>query len=139
MRARPGAEGEYVHEVRERDLATAFANDVPVLATPILMWTSEIAAMRAVEDQLEPGEMTLGVEHRSAHLAPTPLGFTVTARARLVAVEGKRLRFEVTCHDGRDEVLAGEHDRCVVPAESFRERIEQKAAGGPLAAAAGHQ
>ena len=118
-----GAEGTILHEVREEDLATAFANDVPVLATPILLWLAEVAAMRAVEGALEPGSMTVGVAHRSEHLAATPLGCTVRVRALLVEVDGARLCFAVEGSDGSAEILAGEHDRVVVEAKRFRDRV----------------
>ena len=121
-----GAEKTILHVVREEDLATAFANDVPVLATPILLWLAEIAAMRAVEGALEPGSMTVGVAHRSEHLAATPLGCTVCVRARLVELDGARLRFAVSGHDGSNEILAGEHDRFVVEEQRFRDRVQRK-------------
>ncbi|MDQ3935486.1 MAG: hypothetical protein M3340_12740 [Actinomycetota bacterium] len=121
-----GAAATLEHEVRERDLATAFANDVPVLATPVLLWLAEVAAMRAVEDELEPGAMTVGAAHRARHLAATPLGGNVTVTARLVEVDGGRLRFEVAGHDETEEVLAGEHDRFLVEAARFRDRVRRK-------------
>ena len=121
-----GAEATLAHRVREPDLATAFANDVPVLATPVLLWLAELAAMRAVEGELGPDEMTVGVAHRAEHLAATPRGHTVTVRARLVDVDGARLRFEVSGRDGSEPVLAGEHDRFVVSADRFRDRVRRK-------------
>lgn len=120
-----GAEGTILHVVREEDLATAFANDVPVLATPILLWLAEVAAMRAVEGALEPGSMTVGVAHRAEHLAATPLGRTVRVRARLVEVDGARLCFAVDGSDGNAEILAGEHDRVVVEAKRFRDKVRR--------------
>ena len=121
-----GSAATLEHRVREQDLATAFANDVPVLATPVLLWLAEVAAMRAIEDELEPGAMTLGVEHRARHLAATPRGGTVTVTARLIDVEGGRLRFEVAGRDETEEVLAGEHDRFLIDAERFRDRVRRK-------------
>jgi fluoroacetyl-CoA thioesterase len=121
-----GSAGELEHEVREPDLATAFANDVPVLATPVLLWLAELAAMRAIEDDLEPGAMTVGVAHRARHLAATPRGLTVTVTARLIEVDGGRLRFEVSGRDESEEVLTGEHDRFLVEAERFRDQVRRK-------------
>ncbi|HEX8745068.1 MAG TPA: hotdog domain-containing protein [Thermoleophilaceae bacterium] len=121
-----GSAATLVHRVREQDLATAFANDLPVLATPVLLWLAEVAAMRAVEGDLEPGTMTVGAAHRARHLAATPRGLTVTIGARLVDVDGARLRFEVAGRDEADEVLAGEHDRFLVEAGRFRRRVRRK-------------
>ena len=38
--------GSLTYKVSAGDLATAWRNDVPVLATPLLLWLSELAAMR---------------------------------------------------------------------------------------------
>lgn len=121
-----GSSGTLVHEVREEDLATAFANDVPVLATPVLLWLAEVAAMRAIEGGIEPGAMTVGAAHRARHLAATPYGHTVAVTARLVEVEGNRLRFEISGRDETEPVLAGEHDRFVVAGTRFRQRVRRK-------------
>lgn len=126
MRPAVGATGTLTHEVREQDLATAYANDVSVLATPVLLWLAEVAAMRAIEEELEPGAMSVGAAHRARHLAATPLGHTVTVSARLVEVDGARLRFEVSGRDEVEEILAGEHERFLIAAERFRDRVRRK-------------
>jgi fluoroacetyl-CoA thioesterase len=126
VRPAVGSSSTLEHEVRERDLATAYANDLPVLATPVLLWLAEVAAMRAIEDELEPGAMTVGAAHRARHLAATPRGRTVSVSARLVAVDGARLRFEVSGRDETEAILAGEHDRFLVEAGRFKDRVRRK-------------
>lgn len=121
-----GASSTLTHVVRERDLATAYANDVPVLATPVLLWLAEVAAMRAIEYELEPGAMTVGAAHRARHLAATPRGRTVAVSARLIEVDGARLCFEVSGRDETEAVLAGEHDRFLVEAARFEDRLRRK-------------
>jgi fluoroacetyl-CoA thioesterase len=126
MTFRIGVEAELTHEVRAEDLATSFGNDVPVLATPILLWLAEMTAMRAIESELSEGQITVGFAHRAEHLAPTPEGFTVAFKASLLAVDNKRLRFSVSAHDGIETVFSGEHDRFVVSGQRFREKARRK-------------
>jgi fluoroacetyl-CoA thioesterase len=121
-----GATAELVHLVSERDGAAAWGNDLPVLATPVLLWLGEIACMRAFEPHVGEDEMTLGVAHDAEHLAPTPVGHRVLIRARLAAVDGRRLRFEVEAEDGLEVVYRGTHDRAIVSRSRFGGRVAQK-------------
>lgn len=133
MQLKLGLTGVLSHEVTESDLATRWRNDVPVLATPVLLWLAELACMRAIDGCLEPGAMTLGYGHSVRHLAPTPGGWTVQIEAELVDMTDKLLAFEVRASDGRETVLEGRHERAVVDRERFLSRIERKACAGGMA------
>lgn len=63
----------YRHRVTECDSAKRWRNDLPVLATPLLLWLSEVTAMEALAEYLEEDEMTVGLSHESSHLAATPV------------------------------------------------------------------
>jgi fluoroacetyl-CoA thioesterase len=63
---------------------------VDVWATPEMVRLMERAALAAVDPLLPPGWATVGAALDVQHLAPTPLGLRVWARAELVAVEGRR-------------------------------------------------
>ena len=67
-----------------------------VLATPIMIARMEQAAWMAVAPALEAGSGTVGTLMNVKHLSPTPLGMSVTCRAELVAVDNRRLVFQVT-------------------------------------------
>ncbi|SDG11177.1 fluoroacetyl-CoA thioesterase [Lentzea fradiae] len=124
-----GASAVREHVVRDRDRATAWENDLPVLATPVLLWLAEVTSMRVVEDALEPSEMTVGFEHDDArHLGATPEGWTVTVTSTLSEVDGRMLRFSVEAHDGVEVVYRGTHVRAVIDREKFLRRFEEKAA-----------
>jgi RimJ/RimL family protein N-acetyltransferase len=69
-----------------------------------------------------------------SHAAATPPGMTVTVKAELVAVEGRKLRFHVSAHDGADLVSEGTHERFVVDAERFVPRVAAKADAAGVAA-----
>ena len=114
------------HVVADSDLATEWENDMPVLATPVLLWHAERACMSAIADELLSSQMTLGIAHDVEHLAPTPAGFGISVEATLVKVEGRSLVFEVLAYDDDDLILKGTHSRAIVDTARFGERVEQK-------------
>jgi len=61
------------------------------------------------------------------HLAATPVGREVTARADLVEVDGRRLTFEVTVLDGATLAARGRVERVLVDRQRFLHRLEQAA------------
>jgi fluoroacetyl-CoA thioesterase len=61
------------------------------------------------------------------HLAATPLGATVTARAELLAMDGRRLTFRVTAHDGADLIGEGLHERALIDLARFEAKVKAKA------------
>ena len=66
-----------------------------------------------------------------SHLAATPPGFTVTVDAELVAVDGRKLEFKVSAHDGADLIGEGTHQRAVAMWDKFNARVAEKAAKVP--------
>jgi fluoroacetyl-CoA thioesterase len=122
-----GATAMQEHRVRPADCAVRWGNDLPVLATPVLLWLAETTAMRVVEEALEDGEITVGAGHTARHLAATPVGWTVRIQARLTRIEGKQLHFDVSADDGVHTILAGEHVRAAVGRARFLERLDRKA------------
>jgi predicted thioesterase len=115
------------HVVTDAETARHWGNELPVLATPVLLWLGEITAMRAVADHLGSQEMTLGVAHNSAHLAPTPVGHCVTVSATLRQQQGRILVFDVEARDRDEVVLRGTHTRAVVDRGRFGSRVATKA------------
>ena len=92
----PGLVGRIAWEASERHSAAAWGSGaVPVFATPSLVGLMESAAMEALRESLAEGDTTVGTRIDVEHLAATPLGDTVRAEARLVAVDGRRLVFEI--------------------------------------------
>jgi predicted thioesterase len=71
------------------------------------------------------GLTTVGVRVELDHRAPTPVGRTVTAHARLSEVDGRRLRFEITVTDGSVTVAEGRVERVLVDRHRFVERAFQ--------------
>ena len=99
---------------------------VHVLATPVMINLMEAAALDAVEALLPAGHQSLGIKLDVSHHAATPVGMRIVATARLVGVEGRRLRFEVEARDEKETIGGGTHERVVVNVERFDERVQKK-------------
>ena len=125
----PGLVGEVEIVVGPADTADALGNTgVHVLATPRLVGLLEEAAIRAVEPALPPGFATVGTRLDLRHLAATPVGMRIRARATVREVEGRRLAYEVEAHDEVEKVAEGTHEGFRIDQGRFLERVAQKAA-----------
>ncbi len=71
-----------------------------VLATPWLVAHLEYAARRAIEPCLEDFERSVGTFLEIEHLAPTPEGFAVVCKARVIGASGPVITFQLEAHDG---------------------------------------
>jgi len=129
MKSRPriGTVGELKFVVEERHVID-FANDgMPaVLSTPNLIGLLERTAREALQPFLEPNERTVGVEIDIRHLAPTPLGQTVTCTARVIQAEGLSVTLQIEARDEHEMIARGIHKRMVVRVESFARRVARK-------------
>ena len=90
------------------------SGDMAVLATP---------AMLAVAPHLPEGATTVGGHIASSHVKPTALGGEVTATATLTKVEGCKLHFTVTAHEGDALLGEGTHLRFIVDREKFMSKL----------------
>ena len=103
-----------------------FAGMPPVFATAYMVALVEWACIDGLRPFLLEGEHTVGTLIDVSHIAATPARMRVTAEARLVAVVGRTLRFLVHCHDERELVGKGSHERTIVRAAGFTRRAEMK-------------
>lgn len=107
-----------------RTAMTLGSGDMPVLATPAMMALMENAAMMAVAGHLPEGCTTVGGQIESSHLKPTPIGAEVTATAELERIEGRKLFFKVSAHQGDTLIGEGKHLRFIVDREKFLARLQ---------------
>ena len=122
-----GLTGEYqVHVVAENTAKHLGSGSVMVFATPELVRAMERASVRAVDPLLPEGYRTVGTHVDVRHLAATPLGMTVSARAELVEVNGRKLTFHVEAFDEVEKVGEGIHERVIVDLAKFGERASTK-------------
>lgn len=121
----PGLSGNASLIVDAARTAVALGSgSVPVFGTPALIVLMEQAALDCVETLLPPGQISLGTQVNVDHVAPTAVGEAVTARAELVAVEGKTLTFALTAHEGAKLVGRGTHVRAVVDRQRFMAKVQ---------------
>jgi predicted thioesterase len=111
---------------REHTAPHVGSGKVPVLATPVMVNLMEAAALAAAERFLAPGHQSLGTHLDVRHIAATPVGMRVQARAELVAIEGRNLRFRVEARDERELIGDGVHVRVIVNVERFDQRVQRK-------------
>ena len=128
MEIAPGLVGEIEITVAPADTADALGNaGVHVLATPRLVALLEAAAIRAVEPALAAGAGTVGTRLDVRHLAATPVGMRVRARATVREVDGRRLLYDVEAHDETERVAEGTHERFQIDQSRFLARVAAKA------------
>ncbi len=99
-----------------------------VLATGFMVGLFELACIKAINPYLDwPKEQTVGTDVKLSHIAATPPGLTVIVKIRLEKIEGKKLLFYVEAHDGIDQISAGTHERFIIDAAKFNEKVKKKA------------
>jgi len=119
----PGLSAEVQLTVSDADTAVALGSGtVPVLATPRVVALCEETSVKAVENDLAPGTTTVGMRVELDHLAPTPVGQTVSCQATLQSCTGRRVTFTVSVNDARGLVAAGKITRVIVDTERFLEK-----------------
>ncbi|MBN1435148.1 thioesterase family protein [Candidatus Fermentibacterales bacterium] len=99
---------------------------VDVFATPSMILLMEQAAREAVQPLLPDGHTTVGTRVEVSHLAATPLGERVRATARVVAVDGRKLVYEVEARDEHTKVGEGRHERFVIDLGRFLAKLSQR-------------
>jgi predicted thioesterase len=133
MKSRPkvGTTGELRFTVAQEHVIDFAADGMPaVLSTPRLIGLIERTAREALDPFLEPGERTVGMEIDIRHLAPTPLGATVTCMARVIGAEGSSVNFHFEARDEHELIARGIHKRGIIRVESFARRVARKTRPG---------
>ncbi len=130
----PGIEREFSFVITEAKTVPAlypesseFQNMPDVFATGYMVGLIEWTCIQAVNPFLDwPEEQAVGTHINLSHIAATPPGLEVTAKVRLVEVDGRRLVFEVEAHDGIDLITRGTHERFVINKDKFDRKIKSK-------------
>ena len=99
-----------------------------VLATGYMVGLMEWACIEALRPHLDwPREQSLGTHVNFSHLAASPPGLTVTVDVRLERVDGRKLSFSITAHDGVELISEGTHERVVIDSTRFTAKVAEKA------------
>lgn len=130
MKARPriGLSGELTFVVEQKHVIEFASDGMPaVLSTPNLIGLLERTARHTLVPLLDENERSVGAEIDLRHLAPTPLGATVTCTVRVIQAEGSTVTFTVEARDEHEVIARGLHRRAVIRTDSFARRLARKA------------
>jgi fluoroacetyl-CoA thioesterase len=125
-----GAEGSASTVVSlDKTAVEVGSGSLQVYASPMMAALAEAAAIHALAPFIPEGVTTVGTWLQLEHTAPTPIGLTVTAEARVTAYDGRRIDFEIALRDDREPVGFARHSRRLVDRERFLNRVERKLRG----------
>ncbi|NLI31530.1 MAG: thioesterase family protein [Deltaproteobacteria bacterium] len=124
------------HELKIKTLpehsAQVFYPNLPdVFATPFLAGLMERVSAELMHEHLQPGEQSVGISMNLKHTAATPLGMEVRIRTEIVAVEGRKLTFQLEAFDEAEKIGEASHERFVIQADKFNARVQEKAKKKP--------
>ena len=131
---KPGLDFEFAYQVPENKTvphlypeASDFLVMPKVFATGFMVGLIEWACIQFLTPHLDwPNEQSVGIGINVNHTAATPPGMTVTVKGTLDAVEGKKLTFSISAHDGMDQITKGIHERFVIDAAKFNGKLNEK-------------
>ena len=119
---------------------TEFREMPEVFATGFLVGLMEGACQLAIKPYLDwPAEQSVGTHVDFSHLAATPPGMTVTVDCEVIAVDGRKVTFRARAHDGHELISEGRHERMVIDAQRFNQKLagkRQRVAAASAASAA---
>ncbi len=122
-----GLNAEITLTVTDSDTAAQWGSGlVPVFGTPSLVGLMEAAAVKALDGHLPEGQTTVGGHIDIRHLAATPVGMQVRARAELTSIDGKKLTFQIEAWDETEKIGEALHERFVINTEKFITRTQAK-------------
>ncbi len=126
-RLRVGLTGESQAIVSEENIANRFDPDmVPAFSTPMLVSLMDNAAHQAVKNHLDSGYESVGTRIAISHIAATPVGMKVTARATLVEIYRNKLIFEAEAFDEVEKIGEGRLERFVIKRDRFLQKLDDK-------------
>ncbi|MGB8213636.1 MAG: thioesterase family protein [Anaerolineales bacterium] len=123
----PGLCAELDHMVTADDTASKWGSGLlPVFSTPALVGLMESTAVAALEGCLSPGQTSVGGRIDVHHLAATPVGMQVRAKAEVTAVNGRKLVFKIQAWDEVELIGEADHERILVDEARFLARVQAK-------------
>jgi fluoroacetyl-CoA thioesterase len=99
-----------------------------VLSTPSMIAEMEETCRLLLKEQVIPDQEwdSVGTIVDVKHLAATPVGAEVFFKAKVLAVDGRRVMFEVEARDKLERVGEGRHERFIINVPRFRAKFNEK-------------
>ncbi len=102
------------------------SGSILVYATPAMIALMEGAAVAAIDPRLAEGETSVGTRLEVRHVAATPIGQQVRARAEVTGVDGRQVTFSVQAWDELELIGEGTHTRFIIDLARFEQRLKAK-------------
>jgi predicted thioesterase len=99
-----------------------------VYGTPEFIRDIEHLCRDLMLEHADAGEDSVGIEVSIKHTAATLLGMEVEITAKVTAVDGRKVAFEIAARDKLEPIGMGTHNRFVVDVAKTYERLKAKAA-----------
>ena len=129
MKSRPriGEVGELAIPTDMKHAVEFHGDGMPaVVSTPNIIQFLERTARHTLAPHLDADERSVGLEIDIRHLAPTPVGQTIHCRAQVIAVEDRKVTFQIEARDAHEVIVRGLHKRAIIRTESFSRRVSAK-------------
>lgn len=115
------------------DTAAAIGNEgVLAVSTPAILGFLEQTSLEAIRAYQPPDHVSVGAHVTLDHVGPAFPGAPVRCRAKVVAVEGRRITFEVEAAQADRVVARGRYLRVMLPASRFHAGAPPAATGDPI-------
>ena len=131
---KPGLKHSFSYKVPENKTVPFTYPESPIIAqmpkvfaTGFMIVLMEWTCTQLMASHLDDGEGSLGTHVDVSHLAATPPGMMVKVDVEVVAVQGRKIVFKVSAHDGMDLIGEGRHERVVVAWDRFNAKVAEKA------------
>lgn len=123
-----GLEQDVSFQVEEVHTASHVGSgSVSVLSTPSMIGFMERTSHQLLAKYLPEGLSSVGIHLDISHLAPTPVGSTITVHSEIIQVEGNQVSFFIEAWDEIEKVGEGKHLRAIIEQERFLKRVARKA------------
>ena len=124
---KPGDSIEDTQVVDENRVASHLGSgSLQVYGTPAMVIFIERTCRKLIEPQLPEGQTSVGVYLKVKHLAPSPMGATVSIRAEIVEIDEPYVKLKALVFDESEQIGEAEHTRAVIDVERFLRRVAKK-------------
>ena len=109
---------EYI--VKPENTADFIGNKgVTVLSTPSMIGFMEETATHVVIDNMPENYKTVGTKIDVEHINSTPVNMKVTIKATLIAIEGRKLRYNVEAFNEKCKIGFGTYEQHIINLGNF--------------------
>ena len=118
---------ESVSVDRERTI-DFLGEDMRVYSTPSMVDDVEYACFRLLEEHLDEGESSVGIQVSMDHVGATPMGQDVRVFVEIEKIDGLKVSFRSEVRDAIETVGRGAHTRFVIDTARHAARLADKRA-----------